>query len=44
MSRRREEGTDSSNPGSYILVSEVCSPHLVVGVPIERDGKYIVRI
>jgi hypothetical protein len=44
MGRRRKEGADSSDPGSYVLVSEVRRLHLVVGVPIERSGEYIVRI
>jgi hypothetical protein len=43
MRRRRKEGTDSSDSGSYVLVSKVCSLHFVVGVPIERDIEYIVR-
>lgn len=44
MSRRRKEGADSSNPGCYVLVSEVRILHLVIGVPIERSGEHIVRI
>lgn len=40
---RWKEGADSSDPGSYVLVSEVRSSHLVVGVPIKRDSEYIVR-
>lgn len=39
----RKEATDSGDPGSYVLVSEVCSLHFVVGVPIERNGEHIVR-
>lgn len=42
-SSRWKEGADSSDPGSYVLVSEVCGSHLVVRVPIERDGENIVR-
>jgi len=40
---RGEEATDSSDTSSNVLVSEVRSSHFVVGVSIERDGKYIVQ-
>lgn len=40
---RGEEAANSSDTSSNVLVSEARSSHFVVGVPIESDGKYIVR-